>query len=834
MSERLGQRLTPRLQLLPRAVASGSSLSHRQGQGRREQAVFHLVRGAAWERSAWAPRLLELDATRVASRSDSFRLSRKASAPELGLEKGAVLFNVGASFYGSGCACERAADGKGAVAHFQAAAGAWAALREALPAGLAGCTVDLSPECCRALEALALGRAQEGLYDAAAQGGRTQPLCSKLAMAAAQLYGEAMKALGAPPLREALDKTWHAAAALRAATCAAKAAQHAAAQHSVACSGAEKALEAARLAGACTALRNVLRLTKGVLPEVHTHPAAALEAALRVKQLAAEKEADSVYMVRVPPHESLAPLPSTLAVKPTSVAPLLDASKESLLRTMVPDMAARALSKYSELVDGLIREQATLLGDCSDAARLRLRELELPEVLDALSGGQLPASLLDECAQVCRHGSEHAVMQHLPRLADMSRACASALAAAAATLSAAEEECGGADALTAGVREKVKGYEASLAAAMRSDGVLSHRARAAEPQLATLDPGAAAAATPRLQPPPSPTPGDVAAAPALRATLTSLEANATERAGLEDLLKDLKAGDDILPRIMVSKEEGMDAVFSSELSKYDAPRAAVAANVATSQALLARLGGQHAVFAAAHDLPAFKQRMAAYVDDLREALRVWRELQGALSEGVSFYGQLRAAAAAVADEAAGVAGARRAAAEERQREAARREAAAQQSRADGERAAHLAASEREAAAAARAQAEAQHAQWMAAQAHAQAQQQMQMQQMQAASLAQATVQLQRAQVQQAHTASPPPSWPPAQQYGAAPPVWQPGPPAPQQGSYYVHQGQPLAQQQQPPPNTLYYPQQPQQHPPGVPQYGTPYPPSGAPPPPPGW
>jgi len=45
-----------------------------------------------------------------------------------------------------------------------------------------------------------------------------------------------------------------------------------------------------------------------------------------------------------------------------------------------PSRSAKALSKYSDMVDSLIRAQMHKLNGASDDARIRLREWELPEV----------------------------------------------------------------------------------------------------------------------------------------------------------------------------------------------------------------------------------------------------------------------------------------------------------------------------------------------------------------------------------------------------------------------------------------------------------------------
>lgn len=65
-----------------------------------------------------------------------------------------------------------------------------------------------------------------------------------------------------------------------------------------------------------------------------------------------------------------------------SVTPTqLDASQEHIFREVIPDGSAKALSRYTDMVDALIREQNDRLAGASDDARLRLRERDLPDCL---------------------------------------------------------------------------------------------------------------------------------------------------------------------------------------------------------------------------------------------------------------------------------------------------------------------------------------------------------------------------------------------------------------------------------------------------------------------
>ena len=50
--------------------------------------------------------------------------------------------------------------------------------------------------------------------------------------------------------------------------------------------------------------------------------------------------------------------------------------------------SAKALSRYSELVDDLIRQKINKLEASANDGRMMLREWELPELLDALDSSQ--------------------------------------------------------------------------------------------------------------------------------------------------------------------------------------------------------------------------------------------------------------------------------------------------------------------------------------------------------------------------------------------------------------------------------------------------------------
>ncbi len=74
--------------------------------------------------------------------------------------------------------------------------------------------------------------------------------------------------------------------------------------------------------------------------------------------------------------------------------------------------SAKALSKYTDMVDARCRDMNRQLADATDAARLTLKQAELPDLLDALDGSStaaVPEALLREIKEVSSIGGT----QHL-------------------------------------------------------------------------------------------------------------------------------------------------------------------------------------------------------------------------------------------------------------------------------------------------------------------------------------------------------------------------------------------------------------------------------------
>ena len=190
--------------------------------------------------------------------------------------------------------------------------------------------------------------------------------------------------------------------------------------------------------------------------------------------------------------------------------------------------------------------------------------------------------------------------------------------------------------LSRNLRDKIASYRGNLAQAARSDDSLRMRvADAAEGVLSLLDPVALAAATPALRAPMLSTAPDPV--PALRTALEDLEAVGAERAGIEDMMRQLKENDNIMSKVMAKTGDDYETLFAEEIAKYDRAREAVASNVSSQSDILSRLRGNHATFLEQYDVPAWRAAMASHAETVRAATAHHRELSSGVERGQTFY-----------------------------------------------------------------------------------------------------------------------------------------------------------------------------------------------------
>lgn len=228
-----------------------------------------------------------------------------------------------------------------------------------------------------------------------------------------------MAALTVAPLSQHFEKAWISHVQLKAAMFHGEACY----RYSLELHAKEEiAEEIARLKiGVNTLVEARKTAPKGAAPQL-LDAVTKLETNLKSNLERAVKENDRVYLMRVPPASSLPPLPTFSMVKPMAMNEVLDASKEKMFASLVPDSSAKSLSRYTEMVDEIIRTQAEKLQQGSELARVRLKEMDLPDSILALEGNTpLPTALKEdvEAVQIC--GGPASLEAELQQLKDLSR-----------------------------------------------------------------------------------------------------------------------------------------------------------------------------------------------------------------------------------------------------------------------------------------------------------------------------------------------------------------------------------------------------------------------------
>ncbi|KAJ9708330.1 hypothetical protein PVL29_000398 [Vitis rotundifolia] len=555
---------------------------------------------------------------------DAFKQKQKASQQNIHLEKAAVLFNLGAVYSQLGLFYDRSSvDGmRQAAQAFIAAAGAFAFLRDnaAMKASIgSSTTVDVSVECAGMLERLMLAQAQECVFENTIAKGSTPMVCTKIARQVGLYYEEAFAALNVAHLNQHFDKTWISHVQLKAALFYGEACyRYGLELHQKE----EIAEEIARLKSGISALSEAKKSSKGAAAQL-LDTITKLETNLNRNLERAVKENDRVYLMRVPSPSTLPPLPAFSMVKSMPMNEVLDASKERMFSSLVPDSSAKALSRYTEMVDDIIRTQAEKLQQGSELARVRLKEMDLPDSILALEGNfTLPTDLKEdvEAVQIC--GGPAGLEAELQQLMDLRRVNQELLVQTEELLQKEAREDGQfrsqfgtrwtrpqSSTLTKNLQDRLNRFAANLKQASESDARIERSVREHMALMSILDRRPIESALPTLaRPIMSLDANEDAIVGALKQSLRQLETLGAQRAGLEDMLKEMKRKDDILPKLMTSTGSYED-LFRKEIAKYDNISEDIAQNIEAQEQLLLQIQAQNDEFAAIFNLEDYKGRL---------------------------------------------------------------------------------------------------------------------------------------------------------------------------------------------------------------------------------
>ncbi|KAJ4962002.1 hypothetical protein NE237_021912 [Protea cynaroides] len=582
---------------------------------------------------------------------DTFKQKNKASQQNIHLEKAAVLFNLGAVHSQIALSVDRSTpSSRMQAAHsFMASAGAFAFLRDnvSMKASIGQSTLDISAECAGMLERLMLAQAQECVFEKVIAEGKSPGLCAKISRQVGIYYEEAFAALNVAPLNQHFDRTWITHVQLKVAQFYAEACyRYGMELHEKE----EIAEEIARLKSGISVLADVKKSTKGVAAQL-IDAVNRLEANLNRNLERALKENDRVYLMRVPGVNTLPPLPAASLVKSTPMTDILDASKEKLFASLVPDSSAKALSRYTEMVDDIIRTQAEKLQQGSEIARVRLKEMDLPDSILALEGNiTLPMDIREDVEAVQISGGPSGLEAELHQLRDLRRVNQELLVQTEELLQKEAREDAQfrsqfgtrwtrpqSSTLTKNLQDRLNRFAANLKQATESDLRIERAVRDHSALMSILDRRPIESALPTLAKPiMSLDANEDAIVGALKQSLRQLETLGAQRAGLEDMLKEMKRKDDILPKLMTSMGSYED-LFRKELAKYDHICEEIAQNIEAQEQLLMQIQVQNDEFSAVFNLEDYKASRGKCYKQISAAIAKYREIKENINEGLKFY-----------------------------------------------------------------------------------------------------------------------------------------------------------------------------------------------------
>jgi programmed cell death 6-interacting protein len=187
------------------------------------------------------------------------------------------------------------------------------------------------------------------------------------------------------------------------------------------------------------------------------------------------------------------------------------------------------------------------------------------------------------------------------------------------------------------LHDRANGFAANLKQAGDSDARIERTIRDNMPLMSILDAKPIESALPTLGRPMLSLDGNEdQIVGALRQRLAELEQCASQRAGLEDMLKDMKRKDNILPKLMTTSGSYED-LFKKELGKYDLVSQEVARNIENQERLFRQIKMHNDAFAATFNLEDFKNQKEKAFNQVRAAVAKYREIRENINEGLKFY-----------------------------------------------------------------------------------------------------------------------------------------------------------------------------------------------------
>ena len=593
---------------------------------------------------------------------DAFKSSKKEKQQNINFEKCSILFNLAALHSQHAIDQDRqTSEGlKVACKKFQEAAGVFSYMKDHVSMRTdAPHPLDISPDASKMLEQLMLAQAQECVFEKAMNEGKSEGVCARLGKQCYLFYMEVVSIIAGSALNNHMDKSWTAHLKSKCLYFSAES-EMLMAEAERKKDEASMGPQIARLRFADLKLRECEKTAKAANNFI-------LEATKNLSQVVgsrlqkAVKDNETIYLEKVPPHDAVPKISEASMVKSVQPENLKKTSGDVFVG-LVPDSSAKVVSKYTELVDTLIKGEKDKLASSTDEARTKLRELELPDLLLALqsSDGRLLETILSEAlreriAEVNSYGG----VKHCFELAkelqglrnvgtEMLNAAEQELDAEAAADSSEREKfkeqwaIPASATLTGGLRGSITDFRAKIQSARDTDRNILQQLEQADNPILLLESETLVGKTPFLEKPMvSVGTGDAdSVAAELKGCLVQLENCSAEKAALEDKLNEMKFKDNILPQLM-SSSDSEEKIFKEQLLKYKPLQDSVEKNVKLQEELIGKLSKKHAEFVSLFNVGEWKAACSAFAAQVQNAYDVYKQMQENFEKGISFYTTLQ-------------------------------------------------------------------------------------------------------------------------------------------------------------------------------------------------
>jgi programmed cell death 6-interacting protein len=589
--------------------------------------------------------------------ADAFQPEQRMEMHKIGLEKAGTIFNLGAYFSQMGMNVEKeTVEELGAAGkYFMRAAGALFFVRtEIMPSLIRTSntseTIDLSAQCLEMLEGVMVGQAVECILDKGSKAGSGPGTLARLGQQLSALYNDTYQILCDDGMKKHFERPWRYTFRVKSLYYEALAYVHQA-KHL------RETLERVDIRDAIRSQIGYIQESKNVLQEAKRQCSnikynTALKA--EVERLGAhvgcllaeyQKENASTYLLRVPHVSELQQIePLASEAVPKAVIPpyLTDPVASVRFNSIVPEEVAKDWSKYTDMLDRLLREQTYRIDKASDDARVSLREMELPERLYALEQGNpenVPDPIKVELETVQESGGVSNLVDICKQLQDMNESVSKDLEDCRASLQGLDAHGLSIDLLSM-YKSKIESYSNNLMVARKTDQHSRSLLEKHRESLKKLTMADAAAEAPCVECPmllvDSTEPAE--AVQALRLGLDGLHAVSQRRSELENSLQKTKNNDDIVESLMaMTSGSQRDDVFHDHLAKYDDLKASISDNIAKQEAIIKAMKVACKVFVDSHDFEDWSAKRRQMCARWREKIDVFKNISRSLHEGLEFY-----------------------------------------------------------------------------------------------------------------------------------------------------------------------------------------------------